>query len=126
MATLQQYYNTAGLIVANTNYGYLACAGATQTCLYLLTAHLAAIGALIATGSDAGITVGATIDKISVQLQQVPLKNEWQYWLSETPYGKQLYAILQAQSVGGFYQRGSLGRSGFFAAFPNSLLGGRC
>jgi len=111
--TLQMYYDTAGLFVANSNYGFLTRAGATQYCLYLMTAHLAQIGTLIAEGQDSNVPLSSTIDKISVSVQQVNLKNQWQYWLNSTEYGKQLFALLQAQAVGGFYIPGGIGRAGF-------------
>ncbi len=112
-SVLQLYFNTAGLIIANSNFGPLARACATLTCLYLATAHLAQIGQQIAAGQTSGVVVGASIDKISVELQQFEFPNQWQLWLSGTEYGKQLLAILQAQSVGGFSTVGGLGRAGF-------------
>ena len=47
------------------------------------------------------------------KVREVELKNQWQYWLNSTEYGKQLLAILQAQSVGGLYAPGGAGRAGF-------------
>ena len=111
--TLQQYFTTAGLYIANTNYGFLAQAGASLTGLYLLTAHLAQLATLIASGQTPSIVSASGIDKISVTLEPPPLQNQYQWWLSTTPYGAQLLALLQAQSVGGFYQPGGLGRAGF-------------
>lgn len=110
---LQMYYDTAGLYINNTAYGFLSQAGATQFSLYLLMAHLLQLGNQIAAGAGGGITISATIDKISTALQQVPLKNQWQYWLASTPYGAQLLALLQVKSVGGFYVPGGAGRAGF-------------
>lgn len=110
--TLGMYYDTAGLFVANSNYGFLAQAGATQYCLYLMTAHLAQLGSQIAAGQDSNVPISSTIDKISVSVQAVALKNQWQYWLASTEYGKQLLALLQAQSVGGLYVPGGPGRGG--------------
>jgi hypothetical protein len=112
-SVLQLYFNTAGLIIANSNFAPLARACATLTCLYLVTAHLAQIGQQIAQGQTSGVVVGASIDKISVELQQFQFPNQWQLWLSGTEYGKQLLAILQAQSVGGFSVPGGPGRVGF-------------
>jgi len=115
---LQAYFDAAGNYVSNSNYGFLAQAGSTLPALYLMTAHLAQLGMLISTGQGSGVLIEASIDKISVGLQQVALANQWQYWLNSTEYGKQLLAMLQVQAVGGFYTPGSLGRSGFFASSP--------
>lgn len=114
-ATLQMYFDTAGLYVQNTNYGFLSRAGATLQCLYLLTAHLAYTATQIMQGITPGVTIQAAIDKISTGLQQAVLKNQWQYWLASSPYGQQLLALLQVQSTGGFYTAGGLGRAGFTA-----------
>ena len=113
MATLQQYYNTAGLYVANSNYGFLAQAGATQTCLYLLTAHLAQLATQLANGQTPYIVSASGIDKINVTLEPPPAANAFQWWLQTTAYGSQLLALLEVQAVGGFYQTGGLGRAGF-------------
>ena len=112
-SVLQMYFDTAGFYVANSNYGPLACAGATLQALYLVTAHLAQIGQQISQGQTSGIVVAATIDKINVTTQQFEYPNQWQFWLGSTEYGKQLLAMLQVQSVGGYYIPGSLGRAGF-------------
>ena len=114
-ATLQQYFTTAGLYVANTNYGFLAQAGATLTCLYLLTAHLAQLATQIANGQVPYVLSASGIDKISVTLEPPPAKNLWAWWLSTTAYGAQLLATLEAQSIGGFYTPGGWGRAGFRA-----------
>lgn len=74
--------------------------------LNLMTAHIVALNLIIMTGSAPGILVGATIDKVTVQLQPPPEKNQFQWWMNQTPYGQQLLALLQVQSVGGFYVGG--------------------
>lgn len=82
--------------------------------LYLMTAHLLAIGDAIATGSNPALLQAATIDKISVTQTPPPVKNQWQWWLSTTAYGQQLLALLQVASVGGFYVPGAPpARAGF-------------
>ena len=111
--TLQAYFTAAGMYVANSNYGPLGRVCATSQALNLMTAHLAQIANQIAAGTDSGITVQATVDRITTSIQQLQYPNQWQYWLSSTEYGKQLLALLQVQSVGGFYVPGGSGRGGF-------------
>ena len=111
-ATLQMYFTTAGLYTTN-GPDFLVTAGTNLQLLYLMTAHLAQIGSLIAAGQSSGITVSATIDKISTTIQQFQYPNQWQLWLASTEYGKQMLALLQVQSIGGFYSVGGLGRNGF-------------
>lgn len=45
----------------------------------------------------------ATIDKVTIGVTPPPFPNQWQWWLSTTVYGANLLALLQANSVGGFY-----------------------
>lgn len=110
---LEAYYDAAGYYVANNSFGPLGRANATPFALNLMTAHLIQIGKQVAEGSDSGITISATIDKISTTMQEMQLPNQWQYWLGSTEYGRQLLALLQVKSVGGFYTPGGLGRAGF-------------
>ena len=56
--------------------------------LNLMTAHLLALQDIIASGQTPGIETGATIDKISVTMEPPPIKDQWQYWLNNTPYGE--------------------------------------
>lgn len=109
---LQSYWDTAGTIVTNTVYGFLAAQGG-PIALNLLTAHLAAISMMIANGQDAVVLTGAGIDKINVSIEPPPLKTYFQYWLATTPYGQQLLAMMQVASTGGFYAPGGPGRAGF-------------
>lgn len=71
--------------------------------LDLLTAHLASLGAQVATGSNTALVQTATIDKVSVSIVPPPAPNQWQWWLNQTPYGQQLLVLLQVASVGGFF-----------------------
>lgn len=68
-----------------------------------MTAHLAQLGVNAAAGLAVGPVEQAKIDKVDVKLAQRPAANMWQWWLSGTPYGQQLLALLEAASVGGMY-----------------------
>lgn len=115
-ATLQSYFDQAGSYVTNSNYGWLNGINRALA-LNLLTAHIAALMAAIAAngaaGGQSGVVTGATIDDVSVTLEAPPTKNGWQYWLAQTPYGQQLWALLTMQSAGGFFIGGAPTRSGF-------------
>jgi hypothetical protein len=116
-AAIQVYWDTATAYVSNRTGGcYIGGMTVAQQTLALnqMTAHLLYLSGLIATGNTPGITVAATIDKISVTLQPPPETNQWQYWLNQSPYGQQLLALLQIASVGGFYASSAVpGRAGF-------------
>lgn len=81
---------------------------------YLMTAHLLWIDHLLALGqTTVGVTVGATVDKVSVTTAAPPTRTGWQYWLATTPFGMKLWAFLMMQSGGGWYIGGSPERSAF-------------
>lgn len=109
--TLLRYFSTAGAYIANQNYGWLVD-DARYLALTLMTAHLAALSVMIASGDTPGLMQGATIDKVSVTLTPPPVKTQFGWWLSLTPYGAQLYALLKLHSAGGFFVGGSATRAG--------------
>ena len=75
--------------------------------LNLMTAHLLALSGQIGNAPAApktpGLKQAATIDKVSVTLTPPPVNNQWQWWLSLTPFGQMLLALLQKFTAGGFY-----------------------
>jgi hypothetical protein len=106
-ATLQMNWDTAGCYIENTDSGCFALEGACRVrALNLMTAHLTALSVLVAAGNTPGLVQSATVDKVTVSLTPPPLPNQWQWWLSLTPYGQQLLALLQVSSAGGFYYGG--------------------
>lgn len=106
-ATLQMYWDNATCYIDdNGSYGWLQ-GTCRQLALNLMTAHLVALSVIVAAGQVPGLMQTATIDKVSVGLTPPPLKNQWGWWLSLTPYGQQLWALLQVNSVGGFYTGGA-------------------
>lgn len=113
-ATLTAFFNTASLYVSKqtTPCGLIPVPKQTEA-LYLMTAHLAAISDIIKQGNTPGLVTSATIDKISVSFEPPPGKTQFQWWLSLTPYGQQLYALLQIAGAGGFYFGGLPERSAF-------------
>ena len=78
--------------------------------LYLMTAHIGALMSGIAAGGSgggkAGVLTSATIDKVTVSYTLPPFSSGWQFWMSSTPYGMQLWAMLSAAAAGGFHVNG--------------------
>lgn len=113
---IQSRFDMATGYVSPNQYGCMTVAVRTQA-LYLMTAHLLALGVIIAAGNYTGrpgVLQGATIDKVSVTLAAPPFgTSAWRYWLNLTPYGAELLALLDVQSVGGFYVGGLPERSAF-------------
>ena len=105
--TLQAFWDAATYYVSDVgNCGTLQGSG-RQYGLNLMTAHLLYISGLVAKGQVPYVLAASTIDKVQVTTVQVPLKNQWGWWMSISPYGKQLWALLQVNSVGGYYIGGS-------------------
>jgi len=84
-----------------------------QTALNLMTAHLAQSFTMIQSGTTSAPVTGATEGSVSITLQAPPSKNGWQFWLSTTPYGLQLWALLSSLVVGGFTIGGAPESQGF-------------
>lgn len=80
----------------------------------MMTAHLLWIDYLLSRGqTTVGITVGATVDKVSVTNAPPPTRTGWQYWLMSTPFGAELYAFLMMKASGGWYIGGAPERAAF-------------
>lgn len=101
-AQLEGYFDVAAVYISTTDYGALTLLPRTRS-LNLLTAHLAALGTIVASGNTPGFVQSATIDKISVTLTPPPGQSDFTWWLNGTPYGAQLAALLSMHAVGGFY-----------------------
>lgn len=85
-----------------------------EQAVYMMTAHLLWIDHLLALGqTTVGVTVGATVDKVSVTSMPPPARTGWQYWLATTPYGSALWAFLMIRAAGGWYIGGTPERTAF-------------
>lgn len=125
-SAIESYWIMALNYISNVgNYGSLQGAQ-RQYALNLFIAHMIYLSFLIGTGNPntgsqvPGLMQTATIDKVSVGLTPPPLPNQFQWFLNQTPWGQQLLALLQMNSVGGFY----IGGQGAVAAF--GYQGGNC
>jgi hypothetical protein len=118
---LQLYFANATLYISsnkNQCFGGLNIAQKTQA-LYLMTAHLTQISRNIAQNQVTGVMTAATVDKVSITLEPPPSENQWQYWLNSTPYGQQLFALLQVVGIGGRY----IGASPAISSFRRPYYG---
>ena len=106
LATLQMYWNVStNYINSFTSWCGLNLSQQTLA-LNQMTAHVTQLNKLAADGQDPGLIQAATIDKISVTLTPPPEVTQWQWWLNQTPYGKQLLAMFDMLSAGGFFVGG--------------------
>jgi len=114
-ALVQTQFGVACVHITPDTYGDMTQAARTQA-LYLMTAHLLALGVIIAQNGyqgQVGIVTGATVDSVAITLQPPPVRGQWRWWLNTTPYGAQLIALLDALSVGGFFVGGLPERAAF-------------
>lgn len=85
-----------------------------QSCLELMTAHILKLSQMAANGETIpGPVTSSRIDRISVQFAAPPYKDGWSWWLSQTPYGVQLWALLSMLAGGGLYIGGAPERDAF-------------
>lgn len=113
-SVLSGYFDISTCYISDKDSNLLILNGACRArALNMLVAHFAKLNALIADGQNPGNVVNASIDKVSVTLQQPPATNSWQWWLMMTSYGQMLLALLKAKSAGGMYVGGLPERRGF-------------
>ena len=79
----------------------------------LMAAHLAKSFALIGAGTTPGVVQSASEGSVSVSMVPPPAKTAFGYWLSTTPYGMQLRALLRMTAGAGFYVGGGYERAAF-------------
>ncbi|UAW63481.1 DUF4054 domain-containing protein [Mycoavidus sp. HKI] len=111
-ASLLASWDAATCYVSPQNYGYLQGESRARA-LNLMTAHLVALADIVKAGQMPSMVSASTVDKVAVTLTPPPVKSQWQWWLSLTPYGQQLLALLSASAAGGFYIGGLPEGSGF-------------
>ncbi len=110
--TLQMFFDTASCYISTNDCGRLTGACRLRA-INLMTAHLLRISDDIAAGNTSDFVINSTVGSVSVAVQPPPETDQFQWWLTKTPYGQQLYALLGVVSVGGFYVGGSPERSAF-------------
>jgi len=96
------YFSIAECYIENEANPCLSDACLLQS-IYLMTAHLLAIQNLANAGKTPKFVTSATVGSVSVSVQPPPQTDQWQWWLSLTPYGQQLLALLQVSGAAGIY-----------------------
>jgi len=81
--------------------------------LQSMLAHLLYIRDQVNSGNNVGIITQASEGEVSVSLATPVVDDEWHYWFNSSPFGRELIALLDVQSVGGFYVGGNPERRAF-------------
>lgn len=81
--------------------------------LQAMLAHLLYIRDQVNAGNKVSIITSASEDGVSVSFAEPPSTDNFSYWLNVSPYGSELLAMLEVQSVGGFIVGGSPERRGY-------------
>jgi hypothetical protein len=120
-ALIAMFYGVAGNFISTVDCPCNILNGESlQYALYCMTAHLMYL-TYPPGGTDDGMGVGggggfvtsASIGEVSVSVAQPPMKDGWEFWLGQSPFGQQLWALLSLKSVGGLYVGGLPERTGF-------------
>jgi hypothetical protein len=124
-AMLEMYWDLATAFIGTQGCPCGSISGKQRTAiLNLMTAHLLALSSQ-ADGDTSGQAGGASIPaaggyetsshigEISVARMTPPAADGWQFWLAQTPYGQQIWALVSLLAVGGLAIGGLPERTGF-------------
>lgn len=75
---------------------------------YLMAGHLQLLSDKLNSGDlSVGTETSASVDRVSVSLTPPPNKNQFEFWLNQTPFGVQLLFLLNTATGVGFFIGGS-------------------
>ncbi len=102
-ALLQMYWDHAICLADPSNCGMVIdCSRALM--INLLTGHLIYVFEKQASkGKQGGFQTSSTVDKVSVSRLAPPATDMFSWWLSQSPRGQELLALLEIFTVGGLY-----------------------
>lgn len=109
-ATVENFWNIGTNYISSYYDDY---EGSRAFMLNLMAAHLIYLNALVTSGQSPTLTKSASVDKVTVGLEPPPIKSQFGWWLSTTPRGLQLNALLSISLVGGLYVSTESGRWGY-------------
>lgn len=105
-ATILNWWTIGSNYISVNDYGFLNDSSRALA-LNLMAAHLLYLSEKIAGGAAMGIITSASEGSVSIGITPPPFKSMFQAWLSQSPFGQQLYALLSVKSSFGFYVAGS-------------------
>ena len=99
---INAWYAAAGAYISQDDNPTGLTGPVLDLALQLLTAHLLRIASQMTSGQDVGFIQSATTEDVTTALAVPPFKSGWEYWLSSTGYGLELWSLLQAGAAGGW------------------------
>lgn len=99
------YWDTATCYVSCDTAGSMSVDCRTRV-INLVAAHLITLAAQATSGAQSGFLESSNIDNITISVKSFESKSDFQWFLNQTPYGIQAFALLSSQSVGGAYSGG--------------------
>jgi len=105
-ACLQMYWDQATCYISDFTNCFIG-EQCLQQAINLLTAHITKINAEASMGGDTALIESSKIGDVSVSAAIPNVDDQFAWWINQTPYGKQYYALLSAKTAGGFYVGGS-------------------
>lgn len=122
-AVLAGYFDMAGTMISRWD-NCLVHGEQLQLALELVTAHIVALmlnpnPAAAGSGDQpsvpqvGGVLQAASIDKVSVSIMAPPVRDGYDYWFNQTPYGQQYLALITVMTAGGLYVGGMPESIGF-------------
>lgn len=76
--------------------------------IYYMAAHVQTLQDQAVSGNlSNGVPTSASIDRVSVSVAPPPYKDQYEYWLNQTPYGAMYLALLNSVTGLGVYVGGS-------------------
>ena len=97
------YYGLAGNYISQKDN---FCGGLNGTtldfALQLLTAHMLYVAHQAQLNKVVGTVTSSSVDSVSVSLLPPKIKDQFQFWLSSTPYGLELLGLLSVKAAGGW------------------------
>ncbi len=101
-AMINTFYAAAGnYIDQNDNWSGMN-GSMLDWALQLLTCHLLVLLGQMTAGQQTGFLTSSSISDVTNTFLAPVARDGWEFWLTQTPYGNQLWALLDVQSAGGW------------------------
>lgn len=103
---LQEWYDVAILYIPET--GRIMTIDQREQAIFLLICHLLTLSEMASRGQTPALVSSSAVDKVSVSTTPPPFgSSQFAWWLSITPCGQALNALIKTSTAGGSLVGGS-------------------